>query len=133
MLSSCSFPGFPCEIDHSTRQPVMLMMTVGHSQMGGPVSNQEGEQMRAAGDGDIAKAQDQKHGFGEQSDLASGLDKKKEEQARIKEARGYDGGGGSGVDVQGALGGGGKGFVGGGGEGVNSSGGGTMQSSHADV
>ena len=102
------------------------------SQMGGPVSNQEGEQMRAAGDGDIAAAQDQKHGFGEQSDLASGLDKKKEEQAKIKEARGF-GGGAGGVDVQGAVGGGGKGFVGGGGEGVNSEGGGTMQSSHADV
>ena len=99
--------------------------------MGGPVSNQEGEQMRAAGDGEIAAAQDSKHGFGEQTDLASGLDRKKEEQAQLKESRGH-GGGTGGVDVQGAIGGG-KGFVGGGGEGTNSSGGGTMQSSHTDV
>ena len=99
--------------------------------MGGPVSNQEGEQMRAAGDGDIAAAQDKKHGFGEQGDLASGLDRKKEEQANIKNARGSGGSGGA-VDVQGAMSGG-KGFVGGGGSGVDSSGGGTMQSSHADV
>lgn len=96
------------------------------------MSNEEGEQMRAAGDGDIAVAQDKKHGFGEQSDLASGLDQKKAEQAAIKDARGSSGGGG-GMDVQGAVGGGGKGFVGVGGEGTNSSGAGTMQSSHADV
>ena len=100
--------------------------------MGGAVSNQEAEQMGAAGDGAIASAQDNKHGFGEQDDLASGLDRKKEEQAKIKEARG-SGGGGGGVDVAGALGGGDKGFVGGGGEGTNSSGGGTMQGSHTDV
>ena len=99
--------------------------------MGGPVSNTEGEQMAAAGDGDIAVAQEKKHGFGEQGDLASGLDRKKEEQAHIKDAR-RTGGGSKGVDVQGAVGGGGKGFVGGGGEGTNS-GGGSMQSSHADV
>jgi len=100
--------------------------------MGGSVSNTEGEQMRAAGEGDIASAQDTKHGFGEQGDLASGLDRKKDEQAKIKEARGYGEESGE-VDVQGAIGGGGKGFVGGGGSGVDSSGGGTMQSSHADV
>ena len=88
--------------------------------------------MRAAGDGDIAVAQEGKHGFGEQSDLASGLDRKKAEQAKIKEARnGSEGGGG--VDVQAAVGGAGKGFVGGGNEVLGSEGGGTMQSSHADV
>ena len=100
--------------------------------MGGPVSNQEAEQMGAAGDGDIAAAQEGKHGFGEQGDLASGLDRKKEEQAELKESRGH-GGGGGGVDVQGAMGGGSKGFVGGGGTGTDSSGGGTMQSSHTNV
>ena len=100
--------------------------------MGDPVSNTEGEQMRAAGDGDIAAAQDSKHGFGEQSDLASNLDGKKNEQAKIKEARGI-GGGGGGVDVQSAIGGRGNGFIGGGGEGIGASGGGTLQSSHADV
>ena len=91
--------------------------------------------MRAAGDGEIAAAQDNKHGFGEQGDLASGLDGKKAQQAEIREQRhGADGGGGGGVDVQAALGGRDKGFVGGGGEsGADSERGGTMQSSHADV
>lgn len=88
--------------------------------------------MRAAGDGDIAAAQETKHGFGEQGDLASNMDRKKDEQAKIKEARGHSGGGG-GVDVQGAIGGGGKGFVGGGGEGIGASGGGTTQNSHLHV
>ena len=87
--------------------------------------------MRAAGDGDIAAAQDSKHGFGEQSDLASDLDRKKADQARIKESRGA-GGGGGGVDVAGAVGGGGKGFVSGGNEGSDSQGG-AIQSSHEHV
>ncbi|KAF6220278.1 hypothetical protein HO133_003410 [Letharia lupina] len=101
--------------------------------MGGPVSNQEGEQMRAAGDGDIAAAQEGKHGFGEQTSLTSDLDRKKAEQAEIKDER-DGGGGGGGVDVQGALGGGNKGFVGGGGEtGQDSERGGGMQSGHTDV
>lgn len=102
--------------------------------MGGPVSNQEGEQMRAAGDGDIAVAQEGKHGFGEQTSLTSDLDRKKAEQAEIKDERRGGAGGGGGVDVQGVLGGGNKGFVGGGGEaGQDSERGGGMQSSHADV
>lgn len=101
--------------------------------MGGAVSNQEGEQMRAAGDGDIAVAQERKHGFGGEGDLSSGMDRKKDEQAKIKDARGGgNGGGGGGVDVQAAMGGGDKGFVGGGG-GEDYGSGGTMQSSHADV
>ena len=102
--------------------------------MGGPVSNQEGEQMRAAGDGDIAAAQDKKHGFGEQTSLTSGLDRKKSEQAAIKGERRNGGSSGGGVDVQGALGGGNKGFVGGSGEsGQDSERGGGMQSGHTDV
>ena len=102
--------------------------------MGGPVSNQEGEQMRAAGDGDIAAAQDHKHGFGEQSSLTSDLDRKKEEQAQIKHEIGGGSSGAKGVDVQGALGSGDKGFVGSGGEkGQDSERGGGMQSSHAAV
>ena len=76
---------------------------------GAPVSNTEGEQMRAAGDGDIAKAQERKTGFGEQADLVGGLDRKMEEQRGVKERRygDADGGGdsGGGVDVQGVLGG----------------------------
>ena len=76
------------------------------------MSDLEGEQMRAAGDGDIASAQDNKHGFGEQESLTAGLDRKREEQDRLKQ--GSIGGEGSdrGVDVQGAVGGPGKGFVG---------------------
>ena len=76
---------------------------------GGEVSNTEGEQMRAAGDGEIAKAQETKTGFGEQGDLASDLDRKKEEQQEIKESRNGGGnrnrGNGGGVDVGKALGG----------------------------
>ena len=59
--------------------------------------------MRAAGDGDIARAQDTKTGFGEQEDLAAGLEEKKKEQAgereAIKEQRREN------VDIGGALGG----------------------------
>ena len=89
--------------------------------------------MRAAGEGDIASAQDKKHGFGEQGDLASGLDRKKDEQGKVKEARGSVPAGG-GVDVGAAIGGRGKGFVGANDEDTNSAGRGTgMQSSHADV
>lgn len=99
--------------------------------MGGAVSNQEGEQMRAAGDGDIAAAQHKKHGFGEQSDLASDLDRKKADQAKIKEDRNMGGGSGR-VDVEGAVGGGGKGFVSGGNEGPDSQGG-SIQSGHDQV
>ena len=100
-------------------------------QMGEPVSSLEGEQMRAPGDGDVAVAQDKKHGFGEQSDLASDLDRKKADQARIKEKR-STGRGSDGVDVEGAVGGAGKGFVGGGNEGPDSQGG-SIQSSHEHV
>ena len=98
------------------------------------MSNQEGEQMRAAGDGDIAAAQESKHGFGEQSSLTSDLDRKKAEQAQIKGQGRGGGGGGGGVDVQGALGAGNKGFVGSGAEtGQDGERGGGMQSTHADV
>ena len=99
--------------------------------MGGPVSDLEGEQMRAPGEGDIAAAQDHKHGFGEQKDLASDLDRKKADQAKIKESRGM-GGGSGGVDVAGAVGGEGKGFVSGGNEGPDSQGG-YIQSTHEHV
>ena len=78
------------------------------------MSNTEGEQMAAGGEGQIAQAQRDKGGFGEQGDLAGDMDRKKDEQARIKESRGMDGDGygeGGGVDVEGAVGGGNKGFV----------------------
>ncbi|KAL9100142.1 MAG: hypothetical protein Q9163_004443 [Psora crenata] len=78
--------------------------------MGPPVSDLEGEQLRPAGEGDVAKTQERKHGFGEEADMASGLDRKKAEQARIKDARRQDGGDG-GVDVGEVLGGK-AGFVG---------------------
>ena len=100
--------------------------------MGGEASDLEGEQMRAPGEGDIAARQEQKHGFGEQSDLASGLDRKKAEQQQVKNARSSDVGEGGDVDVEGALGGGNKGFVSGGNEGPDSQSG-NIQSTHADV
>ncbi|KAL8658734.1 MAG: hypothetical protein Q9226_000805 [Calogaya cf. arnoldii] len=83
---------------------------------GEPVSSLEGEQMRMPGEGEIASAQGNKHGFGEQADLASGLDRKKEEQQQRLEDR-YNGGssgkgGPGGVDVAAAIGGRGKGVVG---------------------
>lgn len=83
--------------------------------MGEPVSSLTGEQMRPPGEGDVASAQDRKHGFGEQADLASGLDRKKEDQQRRLDDR-YGGSSGKGspggIDVQSAIGGGGKGVVG---------------------
>ncbi|KAL8936788.1 MAG: hypothetical protein Q9211_004015 [Gyalolechia sp. 1 TL-2023] len=84
--------------------------------MGEAVSSLNGEQMRAPGEGEVASAQDNKHGFGEQADLTAGLDRKKEEQQKRLDER-YDGGssgkgGPGGVDVQSAIGGGGKGVVG---------------------
>ena len=94
-------------------------------QAGPPVSDLEGEQLGAGGEGDIAKAQETKTGFGEQAGLASDMDRKREEQDEIKEERranGMPGGpqGGPtgdhpgaglreedrGVDVKSALGGG---------------------------
>ena len=58
--------------------------------------------MRAPGEGDVYKTQFNKTGFGEQEDLASGLDQKKAEQAgrreEVKSQRKED------VDVGGALG-----------------------------
>lgn len=67
--------------------------------------------MRAPGEGDIYNAQQHKTGFGEQGDLAFDLDRKREEQDRLKDNR-SPGSGDNGVDVQGAVSGAGKGFVG---------------------
>ncbi|MDI1491289.1 MAG: hypothetical protein OHK93_002498 [Ramalina farinacea] len=104
--------------------------------MGSSVSNTEGEQLRAAGDGDIARAQDSKDGFGEQTSLTKDLDRKKAEQGAIKEgmAGSGDGMSGGGVDVGGVLGGkGGSGFVGAGGEGDEGGAGGGAGGSFACV
>ena len=83
--------------------------------LGQAASDLEGEQMRAPGDGDIARMQERKGGFGEQKGLTEGLDRKKEEQQALKQERGYTGEGAGegsgGVDVEGAIGGE-KGFVG---------------------
>ncbi|KAL8895979.1 MAG: hypothetical protein Q9207_007927 [Kuettlingeria erythrocarpa] len=84
--------------------------------MGEPVSSLTGEQMSTFGEGEVASTQDRKHGFGEQADLASGLDRKKEDQQRRLDHR-YDGdsggkGGSGGIDVQSVIGGAGKGVVG---------------------
>lgn len=81
------------------------------TQLGPPASITDGEQMRAAGEGEIYKAQREKTGFGEQGDLAAGMDRKREEQDRIKEERWQQGGEGE-VDVEAAVGGRGKAFVG---------------------
>ncbi|KAL9607884.1 MAG: hypothetical protein Q9167_007247 [Letrouitia subvulpina] len=83
---------------------------------GPPVSDLEGEQMRAPGEGDIAQAQQTKQGFGEQPDLASDLDKKKESQQKRLQERGYgneaENSGSLGeVDVESVVGGSGKGVV----------------------
>lgn len=67
--------------------------------------------MRPAGEGDVYNAQLEKTGFGEQGDLAAGLDRKRDEQDRIKEKHGQESWEGD-VDVEAAVGGRGKGFVG---------------------
>lgn len=70
--------------------------------------------MRVLAEGDVSAAQRHKGGFGEEEDLAAGLDRKKEEQEVIKRER--RGGGGDDkrdveVDVQAAVEGEGKGTV----------------------
>lgn len=75
--------------------------------------------MRAPGEGEVYAAQQAKTGFGEQGDLAADLDRKREEQGRLKRERGQDhlreersrGAGNGGVDIEEAVGGEGKGFV----------------------
>lgn len=68
--------------------------------------------MRAPGEGEVYNAQLKKTGFGEQGDLASGLDRKREEQDRIKAERNGISEKENSVDVEGVVGGEGKGFVG---------------------
>lgn len=99
-------PSTPGKILLSTKLTRVIRL-----QLGTPPSNTEGEQMRAAGEGHIYNAQREKTGFGEQGDLAAGMDRKREEQDRIKEERGQEGGEGE-LDVEAALSGRGKGFVG---------------------
>lgn len=69
--------------------------------------------MRAAGDGDIASAQDTKHGFGEQGSLTAGLDRKKEEQDAERERRRAGRGGDDDADDGNDDGGNGSGHQGG--------------------
>lgn len=80
--------------------------------MGTPSNELDGEQMRASGEGEVYDAQLNKTGFGEQGDLAAGLDRKREEQDRIKEERYGVSEKEDSVDVKGVVGGEGKGFVG---------------------
>lgn len=68
--------------------------------------------MRVLAEGDVYAAQTRKHGFGEEIDLAAGLERKKKEQEDLKrgteegeESRRGD------VDVKDAVGGKGKGIV----------------------
>lgn len=68
--------------------------------------------MRAPGEGEVYSAQLKKTGFGEQGDLAAGLDRKREEQDRIKAERNGISEKENSIDVEGVLGGEGKGFVG---------------------
>ncbi len=68
--------------------------------------------MRAPGEGEVYSAQLKKTGFGEQGDLAAGLDRKREEQDRIKAERNGISEEEKSIDVEGVLGGEGKGFVG---------------------
>lgn len=68
--------------------------------------------MRVLAEGDVYAAQHHKVGFGEEKDLAAGLDRKKEEQEALKRGRGVgEGEGDRGVDVEAAVGGEGKGTV----------------------
>lgn len=67
--------------------------------------------MRAPGEGEVYNAQLKKTGFGEQGDLAAGLDRKREEQDRIKAERNGISEKENRVDVEGVVGREGKGFV----------------------
>lgn len=67
--------------------------------------------MRAPGEGELYNAQLNKTGFGEQGDLAAGLNRKREEQDRIKEERNSVSEKEDSIDMEGAVGGEGKGFV----------------------
>lgn len=80
--------------------------------MGAPSNELDGEQMRAPGEGEVYAAQLNKTGFGEQEDLAAGLDRKREEQDRIKEKRNGVSEKKDSIDVEDVVGGEGKGFVG---------------------
>ena len=99
--------------------------------MGRAAEELDAEQMRAAGEGDIASRQEHKGEFGSGSGgtekgFTEGLGRKKEEQQELKRERGYGSGvagegtqhnegratGEGKVDVAGAVGGEGKGFVG---------------------
>lgn len=80
--------------------------------MGAPSNELDGEQMRAPGEGEVYDAQLNKTGFGEQRDLAAGLDRKREEQDRIKEEKHGVSEKEYSIDVKGVVGGEGKGFVG---------------------
>lgn len=68
--------------------------------------------MRAPGEGEVYSAQLKKTGFGEQGDLAAGLDRKRAEQDRIKAERNRISEKENSLDVEGVVGGEGKGFVG---------------------
>lgn len=68
--------------------------------------------MRAPGEGEVYSAQLKKTGFGEQGDLAAGLDRKREEQDRIKAERNGISEKENSIDVEGVVGREGKGFVG---------------------
>ncbi|KAA6409732.1 MAG: hypothetical protein FRX48_06344 [Lasallia pustulata] len=57
----------------------------GDKPTGEATSGLDGEQMRAPGEGDVMQRQFEKSGFGEQADLASDLDRKKQEQAGARE------------------------------------------------
>lgn len=74
--------------------------------------------MRVLAEGDVSAAQRHKVGFGEEDDLAAGLERKKDEQEVVKRERRGGGrekmrgeGDGTEVDVRAAVGGEGKGTV----------------------
>jgi hypothetical protein len=91
-----------------TSKPITADATASSSEL-------DGEQMAAPGEGEIARAQQDKTGFGEQADLSSNLEGKRAEQEEMrKEVRGEAEAGGEGegdwgnranVDVEEALGG----------------------------
>lgn len=68
--------------------------------------------MRAPGEGEVYSAQLKKTGFGEQGDLAAGLDRKREEQDRIKAERNVISEQEDSIDVEGVVRGVGNGYVG---------------------
>lgn len=84
--------------EHPTGDKDDRNATIAGSKVGPQNEDLEGEQMRAAGEGDIYRAQFNKTGQGEERSLTSGLDRQKAEQQSSRESVKAERRGGGSVD-----------------------------------